>query len=440
MRHPDRRNVLYGVAGSGIFFTISAASPSARKATRSFAEFGAQGDGQNDDTAAINRAAQWSAAHRGKVVGRQGVEYRIVPSIQNSFLSPGGGTFSALVGITIPSAAEIDFNGASLKIDGEGIGLSNESSVRGRDCIIVKNVRVDIRSGGEYGLLFVGCVNSTFSNISVVNGRSVAVAFASLSDCFIDQISVEDCVGLGVVVGGNTAWRVSDCHVGRLTGRNIASAGTVHQPGNPFLFGAVNTKIDLLDARNCAGGIKFTSGCDRIKCDSVYFDNAAVNGQALATDNSGLKVQGDSAAACADNLTFNRVVVTNCSGAGLFLRYCSNVVIHSYRGINNGRQHVQPDINCVDGGSLYIDSAEIVNPGARSIQMSKASKKLEIVVMKLLDSGDHVSVFPEAMIADGGLTSIGSVTTNKLRAPVFRIGSNAGFQAKLHVGRFVSRP
>lgn len=428
------RRAFVGWAAAGSLAGISPAASSEIKplatTPRSFEDFGAVGDGRHDDTTALNQAARWSAANGQMVIGKAKANYLVTPTDQKSFLSPGGATFTARFALQLPSGACIDFKGATITVHGNGIGVCNENTVGKGDIVKLFNLTIDAKDGGEYGLLALGCQRSAFRNINVINGQVVGFALGASTGCDLDLIACYNSTGIGIMLGGNTAWSLSNCKIGALLAKNIKTLGTFHQPGNPMLIGAEDCSIASIDARNCGGGVKFTSGCARIICKAVYYDGLVSGAPDLRTENSGLKLQGDSLSAGVHDVTFDTVTIKNCAASGIYARYCQGIAINTYVGDNNGRWMHNADIDCGDASDLTIVSAFIAGSGARCIQVGTGAYALKMGRLTL-GQFSQTRTYKEAILVAGGKVNLTEVISATNAIPNIRIAPNANAQAVL---------
>ncbi len=327
--------------------------------------------GDADVSAGLNAALEYSARFRVPFEAPAGAVYLCGAVNAKGFLNNAGtGVYSADYAVEIPDGAVARWNGAVLKaVRGQtATVLSNRSTglTRG-DAFTCENVVVDgdgVTPEGEL-VTFIGGRHCRISGLEVRNVRRAACGVYSMTDSDVGDLYVHDVVGQGFILGGNSdAYRLKTCRIGRGRGERIDSWEAFHQPGNPFLIGMQDSRIDSLTSRNCAGGIKYAPNCSNVHTVFAGFDGAPALGERdLGTQNSGIKIQGDSDAAACRNITFDTVRVGNGRGAGLYVRYATGLRIDVLITDGNGRSGLDSEI---DAG--VFDDLEIGIWSARNLR------------------------------------------------------------------------
>lgn len=222
-------------------------------------DFGATGDGKNDDTAAIQRAIDSVSAGGGVVLLPVGV-YLVTPTPGSScnFL----GCDDAAYGLNLPS--DVTLRGA-----GPGATVLRLELAAGR-CVAIhvpgRRSRVESlaviadRRPPDIGTLW-GVVLNSAEKVTVEDCRfetlSVGVLVSRAKTCHVRASEMKDCQGNGVVMYGSKWCRIQSCVVD--------SCGD----GNCTLYGANDqchiTECTLLNADQC-GVIESSRDCSIRNC------------------------------------------------------------------------------------------------------------------------------------------------------------------------------
>lgn len=392
----------------------ASAPPVARRKQRALADFGAVGDGRVDDTRAIAHALQASAAEGLLIKGRRDARYRVSATGRKQFLSPDGGTHVRSYALDVPDGAAIDFGFGRLFGAAGDVLLCNRQPLLDSDRVHVHNAVLDGEGGRGPLAIFMGCRDSAIAGLSFTNVVENAAIFAALEACDVGSLAARNVTGTAIMLGGNSVYQLHRCRLGDFRTADIRSLGTYHQPGNPIVIGATDCTVRSISARNCAGGIKFTANCARIRCGPLSFDGlpASRNLERFASQNSGIKVQGDSIEAQAVDISIEAVVSRHCDGAGLFIKHARRVNLGQYLGVDNSRLGLDADVHCEAADAVNIGTlasryggylALYAGPGmggmsAREVlvttrrtgeMIAKRSGDLQLELVKIVRSGKH---------------------------------------------------
>lgn len=272
-----------------------------------FRDFGVVGDGTADDTAALQAAVNYSAAHGVPVRGWAAGRYKVASSGNRTFLGPTGNPSSHPVGLVLRDGALVDFGGGRLVLapgDLSTIALGNEhADGTHADAFTLRNLVID--GGGrdvstgpnartEATVWLRGFTRSIIDEITVQNANYIACSLAAFTFSEIGTLRARSVTGQGFTIGGNTSDSFSDSTLGTLISEDVADFGTFSQPGNGFFVSGHRYAVGRILGRNLSGGHKIGPGNLDVSVGLAVFDGLALGSEAdNGTDNCGFKVQGD---------------------------------------------------------------------------------------------------------------------------------------------------
>lgn len=252
--------------------------------------------------------------------------------------------------VRLKSGVTLDLNGSTLTMAANGgspmVGVGPDASGRTKIGLIngtINGDKANQEAGNSvYNVLFAECTGVLFDNVTIVDGLSAGCIAFNVTNAYIDRIDVANSEGDGFNLGqfGNTnqEWGFRDSWVGKISaescGQDCDTGGKRSAyVGNSITFVGDNVTIDAMLTRNCRSGLKIMHNCRNSTIKYIL-----VEGGALSTVNSGLKLQGDppfNAEFYVQNVWIDEVVAKNNIAEGLYLFGTRNCWIGKYYGYRN---------------------------------------------------------------------------------------------------------
>lgn len=429
----QRRLLLSACAGASVFAHLSCLAYSRLALPKHSKDV----DARELFQSAIDKVA---AEGGGTVQCYPGARYVIGPSVDGWELL---GNQRRRVGIRLREGVYLDLNGATLSATPhvDYVLISNATSKSRSDTASSLGVfggTIDYRHASEKGtspaLAFYGVRNLRLDALTILHGYNIALDLEDCSEFKIGVLHFRDCVGAAFYAGGAVAsggGAVSDGSIGSISVVGSRDHPSNHGlPGNPILLNAKRVVIGELRAKTCEAGIKITAGED-YHIEKVVFE-------AGSTQNSGLKIQGANQSQIVRRVRINQVEASECVGSGMFLTWCSEISVGSYRGVKNGLAHKDADV-VVGGRRVFIRRLESVHPQSVAILVSTANGRYadsapDCCVLNAYVSKDGLDQFanvqPDVSVFDGRLR-IGQLSRSELRGDTRWLYVRPGAQFEL---------
>ena len=377
-----------------------------------FEHFKAAGDGSTNDTAALNSATAYSASAGAKVLGRSGATYLVAETGTKSSLNAAGAGRTVHYAVTIPTGAQIDWNGATVKLT---TGATCAAIVNGvmnaaTDVIICENLIINGNGGPgsvtELVLFYGLAEGSRLCNVEAKGFYGVGIALYACDGCEFSDLWGRDAQGNAVQFGGNTQFQNTRCVVtGRMGGVNL-SYDTSGNPGNPVLIGAVDCQFPILTGRNTASGHKVTANSQFLNIAGASWSGEVIGAEAdNRTTNSGFKIQGDTGSR-AKKISVGAVVSRLTKGPGLYIREAETISIASYMGTGNAITGTDADLDFDTFENLRIGQAWSDLAGQRGLALGSSAGRYTIESLIILNN-KQTSANGEGLLVAAGQGYIG---------------------------------
>ncbi len=370
--------------------------------------FGATGNGKTDDTAALQGALNAAAATPGgaTVAAAAGATYLVSyagnktvvqgtgPYFQRYCLSIGPGTTFNLEGSTLALAAGSD---ASILInqDPDYATSSPDANITVTNGTLNSNEASEAvpSSGCMSAIYFSNGTNMTVTSVTFTSQLDLAMYWVGVSSSSAGNLVSTSSQGDGFFFGFFTPggpWdtRVKNSNFGSIVAENcqngLLTAGSAVRQGNPVLMDAVSCTFSYIEADNCGGGIKITDGSSQVTITKAVFNGASGSARTAtnATNNSGLKIQGNGAGYDPQGISVGEVDASNCVGSGLYIQNATNSTVTTYNGSANGQNASNPDVwigtssgdtvTTINSTGAY-DEAVLVRPDATHFTIGTAT-------------------------------------------------------------------
>ena len=398
-------------------------------------DFGAVGDGVNNDTAAIQAALNSGA--------------KVVSCAQNgTYLVSFAGNVSVnsvnyRYCLTVPAGVTFDLQGSTIKqASGQN---SNVVVINGTTDSAVINGVIDSNKAsqttpatGEVASILVhNATRPRVENIRAINNRQYAGRFLKVTDGRFDDLYCTDSDGDGWSFGIDGGWsaHLVRCFIDKIYAENCTQVYAGAQ-GNGAIFTTKQSNVGNVLTRNCAGGIKIQDSSE-----DTAFDSLTFVGQTNGSSNSGIKVQGNTGAGLyPKRIQIANSMSINAYGNGLYINEVDSVEIGSYVGVTNGTGGAasgadQYDVDCkvrangrvligridVDSpgtfgarlfgsGAVNINSIAVKSPTGRGVSVSgDSSFEFSIENVRVLDGGAMTHAFRVTGAKQG---KVGTIFTN----------------------------
>ncbi len=370
--------------------------------------FGARGDGVTNDTAALQGALNAAAATPGgaAVVAAPGATYLVSyagsktviqgagPYFQRYCLSIAPGTTFNLEGSTLSLAAGSD---ASILInqDPDYATSSPDANITVTDGTLDSNEASEAvpSSGCMSAIYFSNGTNMTVTSVTFTNQLDLAMYWVGVSSSSAGNLVSTSSQGSGFFFGlflPTESWNtlVTNSTFGSIIAENcqngLVMSGSAFLEGNPIIMDAVNCTLSYMEADDCGGGLKVTDASSHVSITKAVFNGASGSARTAsnATNNSGLKIQGNGAGYDPQDITVGEVDASNCVGSGLYIENATNSTVTTYNGSANGQNAANPDVWIGTGSGdtvTTINSTEaygeavLVRPGATHFTIGTAT-------------------------------------------------------------------
>jgi hypothetical protein len=357
-----------------LFFGAYAARSATAAATGGIAYLSnyTAGDGTTDDTAGINAALSSGAS---LVIGEPGATYLISRSGTKRI-----GAVTQAWCIAVPSGVTFDGNGATLLLAN---GANACMIVLGSDDSSAPAVRSAIRNwiinGNMAGQTpgFAPCLHLananllSVENISVFNASDTAGRFCNCRGSRFIDLYCSASSGAGFVFGAaDSGQLLSLCKIDGIYAELCAGLQS-NIAGNPTTFVISACSVGKIFGRNCQAGHKIQNTSSFSAVEAAIFDGSAAPGEpALASANSGTKIQGTASAGLIPaGIRIGAVVSTNCTaGQGLYIEAANDCTVESYHGSSNLR-----DI-WLNGTRNRIENVMSVNCGTQGVVYARPTQ------------------------------------------------------------------
>lgn len=318
-----------------------------------------------DSRAAIQQAIDTAAAAGGGRVlaGSPGQTYLLTVASGTKSMLTSGGAQAIHYALSLPSTVTLDLNGATLKLADAQSGTTPKGVVLVANAVMGatntdhdlgiehgtldqnRTQNADNQNGGEApAIYFQGVTRASLQDLRVVEAHAYCGILSGVSNAQIGTRGAVICdgsdndgwhIGRTSVVGLNQ--QVFDSEIGDLVARNIGqSLGVAGLIGNPHLITLVRGHIGHLLAQSAAAGIKIQEQTQDVTIGGAEFITGTGS-------NCGFKLQG-STTNVVQRVAVGQVVVTGCTGFGLFISATQDVSIGDYVGANNAADHTDTDV------------------------------------------------------------------------------------------------
>ncbi len=295
--------------------------------------------------------------------------------------------------LSIPSGANFDLNGATLKLaDGQNAIILINKNPGNDPSSMDSKIKIfrGILDGNEQKQTIENAMNGDVSVIEMIGVNGLELKDLTVKNAlqyFGRMLKVDDgkFVNLMGTNSRGDGWsfgiaslEVSHSQLDNITATDVKGnfdlgKGELHKrQGNPIIGAITDSKIGKLVALQSNAGIKIQDTSRDLVIDSIYFEASKEH-----SPNCGLKIQGDISkeGLYPVRIAVNKVVVKNCApygtspaGAGLYLHGFKNVTINSYEGFNNGGYWIEnnepmgyPAVWIDNGQGLKINSLRSEN-------------------------------------------------------------------------------
>ena len=336
-------------------------------------EFGAVGDGVNDDTLSFQKAIDYAKNNnlrvecvRNKVylIKKQGskiVKFGTTSNTYDYSLIVYNNTYINLNGSTIKNT-ESDypsiFINESMFNNTENISNNNITITNGN--FVMNALNTQPKKGNINNCIHFFFVNGcNLTNLNFKNILDGAIGGHCNANFYIDNINIDTVKGNGIALGicsdsTGCESRLIDSYIGSLNISNVYE-NISPKVANPFICCMKNVDIKYIKASNCCMGIKIQDNSENVTINTIFFDGGDVS-----TANSGLKIQGLNELTKATNIKVNNVYSRNCNSTGLYIQNADSITINNYKGENNNISNSGCDI-WVHKTNILINNAYVKN-------------------------------------------------------------------------------
>ena len=406
-------------------------------------EYDVVGDGATNDTAAIQSAIDAaSAAGGGTVIGHKRDTYLIYFTGEQPGY-PGATPYRYC--LRVPSNVTLDLQGGALKLaDAQNASLiMNANTEDGNTDVNIsilsmvldnnRTKQTESFNGSQAALYFYGVGNLRVVGIKVKDAYIYAGRFQNVYNSFFDKLTCKGssgtCWNFGHSSVRGVPFDLRDSIIGDVSAEGGEGRFTRFAAGSPFVGAFKRVKINSITSRNCAAGVKIQGGSEDVTIDSVV-----THGGANSTDNSGMKIQGDSAQTpeqAPKRITVNSVVSEGHGGAGLYIQDAMDVHVLSYTGRNNSGRGKQiasyPDV-WLHGTNITIDDIKSSGAGSNGITIRQGAVNYKLGDVHVLNPGAVPGSRSHAIgvSISGGNGTIGNILVEDDRdPPILTRGVNA---------------
>lgn len=324
--------------------------------------FGAKGDGETNDTPAIQAAIE-----TGKpVIFENNKTYLLYASETQEK--------AKRYALSVPSNTILDLNGATLKLANNqncclliNADIVTVNNVYGRntDITIINGIidgncdnqeQVNVSTSVPTVLMW-GADRLNFYNLTIRNAYCAALYLRNTENSFIDNVSVKYAIGCGISVIAGYSYCIGSVIVEDVNKFPVELSGFY---GNSFIGTFYNTYIGSVISINSYWGVKIQDGSTDVHVGSIiatggnYTDYDTITGP-----NAGIKIQGLSDVIRCNNIKIDSITVRNYS-TGLYVYASNNVDIKSYTGVENG-YITQATTDYKSRADVYINLAKNIN-------------------------------------------------------------------------------
>lgn len=370
-------------------------------------QFGAVGDGVNDDTSSIQAAI----TRKGRVIVPAG-DYLISSSLQmknRSFLDGESAIWAYDTGLVRFKWGGAS-NGVMIQAATNPVGTPSTSSL---SAVGLRNINLDGQSTAGIGLYVNYCTNeSIFYNISARNCNLFGMLIAKVWYGYFEKLVARDNDGVGIAIGYNWQSSYDDLSVNGVMFRDIRASNC----GVAYNATTAPTGFDL--SSNPVGGCgiyyaaESSSGAQNLLAEGNYGPGLVVDAQAYCGEElSSLYIEANMATAVSDGTSTHQFGVLLYNSASAI----SHVVISNFFGHESSNNY----------RFYYLDSSGSLSytiKNAREIEIITTSTgtipiRLEDVEIYSISSGaffDQKQTLNTLEISGGDLITTSALSTTKM--------------------------
>jgi hypothetical protein len=372
--------------------------------------YGARGDGTNDTTAIQNALS--SGAKR--VVLKRNTTYTLNQA--------GTLTISATAQrycLKIPDGVTLDLNGSTLKLgsaQNAALIINSTAGTTQNSDITVCNGWLDgnetnqtTPATGDMPCIFLyDVLRPRVYDLKVKDARQYAGRFLKCERAIFRDLDCKGSDGDGWSFGVSGTSNQDRSFIGDIYADDCRGTYGATLQGNPVLITAYYTAVGRIVGNNCAGGIKIQGPTHDVTVDSLIF-----LGGANGTNNSGIKLQGQTGLKDVVRVTVGNIVAKDCYSEGLYIFETVDCAIGQYTGDGNAsnaasalRDFFADESNRLSIGQIHSSDA---NNGAVGLSVSIGSNCLDYVFGSIqVNNANGVAV----QVGSSGYGTINSVVAN----------------------------